>query len=36
VQAPTKFELAISLKTAKVLDITVPQTLVSSADELIE
>jgi putative ABC transport system substrate-binding protein len=36
VQAPTKFELAISLKTAKALDVAVPQMLVSRADELIE
>jgi putative ABC transport system substrate-binding protein len=36
VQAPIKFELAISLKTAKALDVAVPQTLVSRADELIE
>ena len=36
VQVPTKFELAISLKTAKALDVAVPQMLVSRADELIE
>jgi len=36
VQLPTKYEMAVNLKTAKALGLTVPQSIVLLADEVIE
>jgi putative tryptophan/tyrosine transport system substrate-binding protein len=36
VQAPNKYELALNLKTTKTLGLTIPETLLATADEVIQ